>query len=189
MREIFFVSQNKNKLKEVVSFFEAAEPTVVSVTPYQLKIQELQSQNLEEIAEDKARKAFAQIRRPLFVEHTGLYIKNFGDLPGGLTQIVWDNLKAKKFCEYFGNNGDTAAAAKTVIAYCDGKKIKLFTGVIEGKIAGSPSQDEAEFEWDCVFIPDNYQQTFAQLKEEKQKISMRIKALTDFRNYLQAQKT
>lgn len=185
MKDIFFVSKNKNKIKEVLKFFKTFVPAVAVIKAYELEINEIQSEKLDDIAKDKVLKAFDLVRRPLFVEHTGLYIKNFGDLPGGLTQIVWDALKGEKFCEYFGKGNDTTAEARTVIAYCDGKTIELFKGTIRGKIADSPSRDDTEFEWDCAFIPDGYTQTFAQLKE-KQEISMRKRALTNFVNYLKS---
>ena len=63
------------------------------------KVEELQTEDSKRLVKDKAIKAFKQVGRPLFVEHTGLYIDYMNGLPGGLTQIFWDNLQADKFCE------------------------------------------------------------------------------------------
>lgn len=107
---IYFLSNNPYKIKEMQRLadfeFKAAK----------LKIDEIQSEDADKIIEDKVLKAYQKLRRPVFVEHSGLYINDFGRLPGGLTQIIWDSLQADKFCEYFGNRPDTSATAKTVIA-------------------------------------------------------------------------
>ena len=154
------------------------------VEAIKIKIDEIQSENAEKIVRDKVLKAFKAIKRPVFVEHTGLYIEDFGNLPGGLTQIVWDSLQADKFCDYFGTRKNTKAKAKTIIGYCDGKKIFSFEGSISGNISNKPIGDRA-FQWDCVFIPDGYTKTFAELGDTKNEISMRKIALENFLLYLE----
>ena len=42
-----------------------------------------------------------------------------------------------------------------------------------------------KFQWDCVFVPENTQQTFSEMtKEKKNTMSMRTKALQQFVEYL-----
>lgn len=177
---LYFVSNNEFKIKEAI---EIVNPKLIEIKPLKLKIDEIQSEDAKKIVEDKALKAFAHVRRPLFVEHTGLYIENFGELPGGLTQIIWDALEADKFCDYFGNKANSTAIAKTTLGYCNGKKVFVFEGSIMGEISESPRGDRA-FQWDCVFIPDGYDKTFAELGDEKNNISMRKIALHAFSEHL-----
>ncbi|WP_268870415.1 MULTISPECIES: non-canonical purine NTP pyrophosphatase [Halopseudomonas] len=40
------------------------------------------------------------------------------------------------------------------------------------------------FQWDCVFVPNGHIQTFAEMGEAKDEISMRRKALDQFAAYL-----
>lgn len=176
---IYFVSNNEFKIKEANEILDKS----VEVTPVKIKINEIQSDNAELIVHDKVLKAFMKIRRPVFVEHTGLYLEDFGRLPGGLTQIVWDALEADKFCEFFGNRINTNAEAITIIGYCDGKSVNIFQGKIAGKISSKPLGSK-DFQWDCVFIPDGYDKTFAEIGDEKNVISMRKKALEKFSQYL-----
>lgn len=177
--DIYFISSNKYKIKEVTKFFKDSS---INIIPYKEGIKELQSKDINEIVVDKAIKAFKKIRRPLFVEHTGLYIKELGGFPGGLTQVFWDSILADKFCYYFKN---TNVIAKTRIAYCDGNTVKIFKGKIKGKIAESP-QGNKDFQWDCVFIPNGYDKTFSQMGKTKNKISMRRKALEKLKKHLEA---
>ena len=142
---------------------------------------------MKEIVSDKALKAFSEIGRPVLVEQTGLLIKDFGNLPGGLTQIFWDSLKADKFSKIFSNIGSAEVTAKTVLAFCDGKHIHTFEGEIEGHIVYPPKGNK-DFQWDCVFEPVGYNQTFAELGDQKNNISMRKIALEKFRTHLEENK-
>lgn len=178
---IYFLSANQYKIEEVRSILESDKIKVISV---QEKIKEIQSDDMEEIAVDKAIRAFMRIGRPIFVEQTGLLLKDFGGLPGGLTQIFWDGLKTESFSKFFSATGTARAVAKTVIAYCDGKQIKIFDGAIEGKIV-FPPRGNREFQWDCVFQPDEYEMTFAEMRETKNTISMRKIALEKQKQYLE----
>jgi len=177
--KIYFVSNNELKLKEAKDILGSKS----NIEAIKLKIDEIQSENAEKIVYDKALKAFSKVKRPLFVEHTGLYVEDFGDLPGGLTQIVWDSLQADKFCDYFGNRSNTKATATTIIGYCDGMNIKVFKGSINGNISATPCGNR-DFQWDCVFVPEGYKETFAELGDKKNKISMRKLALEMFSDYL-----
>ncbi len=175
--EIRFLSRNTHKIKETTNILKQAN---IQVIPFKEKIEELQTTDTKVLVKDKILKAFYKIGRPLFVEHTGLYIKTFSKLPGGLTQIFWDSLQAEKFAKFYGNSN---AEAVTIIGYCDGKNIKFFEGKTKGKICKKPSGDRS-FQWDCVFMPDGYDKTFAELGDLKNEISMRKLALDRFSNYL-----
>lgn len=180
--DIYFLSSNKYKIKEVKNILTINN---VNIIPISKKINEIQSDNIEDIVIDKVIKAFHEIRRPIIVEQTGLLIKDFGNLPGGLTQIFWDALQADKFCKYFSNNGHSKCTAKTIIGFCDGKQIKTFEGKIQGVITHKPKGNR-DFQWDCVFQPEGYTKTFSEMGiKEKNKISMRKIALDNLKKYLE----
>ena len=180
--DIRFVTKNKHKANEVEIILGDMG---ISIVHAPLEIHEIQTENIQDIVRDKVLKAFNIIGRPLFIEHTGLYIDSLQGFPGGLTQVFWDKLKADKFSELLGNLENTAVTAKTVIAFCDAKKIHIFEGSIEGNIAPKPRGDRA-FQWDCVFIPMGYDQTFAEMIELKNEISMRKVAFDKFKEFLLA---
>ena len=48
----------------------------------------------------------------------------------------------------------------------------------------TPPRGNRAFQWDCIFVPDGESETFAELGERKNKISMRRKALEQFMVHL-----
>jgi XTP/dITP diphosphohydrolase len=180
--QVRFVTSNRFKIAEAQEILGAVG---VQVVPIDIKIEELQTTDTERLVRDKAIRAFACIARPLFVEHTGLYLKYLNDLPGGLTQIVWDALKAERFSDLFGRSPDPRVVAKTTIGYIDGKKVHTFLGEVAGTIAVAP-RGNRDFQWDCVFIPDGETKTFAEMGGRKNAISMRRRALDQYAAFLRA---
>jgi XTP/dITP diphosphohydrolase len=172
--EIRFVSGNPHKISEAQQILTQVN---IRVLKAELKIEELQTSDTHRLVRDKVLKAYRQIGRPLFVEHTGLYLEHLGGLPGGLTQIFWDTLQAERFAELFGKVAPVkAAVARTTIAYCDGMKVYDFSGEIDGIITPEP-RGSRDFQWDCVFLPAGHTETFAEMGDKKNEISMRRAAL------------
>ena len=178
------MSGNKHKIEEVQRILT---PLGVDIVPVSRKLEELQTQDVGALVRDKLIKAFHEIGRPLFVEHTGLYLRGLNDLPAGLTQIFWDRLEAKRFADLVAALGDNKVTAKTVLGYCDGREMHLFEGSIEGTVPRAPAGPE-DFQWDCVFIPDGSTKTFAEMGTDKDDISMRRIALDNFATYLKAKR-
>lgn len=182
--EIRFVSSNVCKIREVEAILG---PVGVRIVPAPIKIEEIQTEDVQRLVRDKVLKAFEQIGRPVFVEHTGLHLPCLNDLPGGLTQIFWDRLQADLFVSLVHGLGNPVVTAKTVIGYCDSQTIRYFEGEVVGTVPQGPAGSR-EFQWDCVFVPDGYTKTFAELGDKKNDISMRRKALDQFASFLGAGK-
>lgn len=179
--DIRFVSGNEHKIAEAAAILEASGITVKASS---IKIEELQTADTQRLVRDKLLKAFEKLGRPLFVEHTGLYLEHMNGLPGGLTQVFWDGLKADRFAELFGKLAPvTAVVARTTIAYCDAFKLHTFEGAVSGKIVDTP-RGPRDFQWDCVFQPDGDVQTFAEMGARKNSISMRYRALQQLADHL-----
>jgi XTP/dITP diphosphohydrolase len=178
------MSGNAHKIAEVQRILGPVGVDVVAVSK---KIEELQTEDVERLVRDKLVKAFEAIGRPLFVEHTGLYLSGLNGLPAGLTQIFWDRLLADRFADLVAGLGDAKVTAKTVLGYCDGRKIHLFEGAIEGTVPRAPA-GPTHFQWDCLFVPNGSTQTFAEMGAAKDDISMRRKALDLFAAHLKSAK-
>ncbi|EJT6830110.1 TPA: non-canonical purine NTP pyrophosphatase, partial [Klebsiella pneumoniae] len=65
----------------------------------------------------------------------------------------------------------------------DSMKIYIFEGETQGTISPVP-KGPRDFQWDCIFIPDGESETFAEMGDRKNEISMRKKAFDKFKEYL-----
>lgn len=180
MMRLFFVSKNPFKHEEARQILA---PLGITVEAHLTEIQELQTVDTEVLVRDKAVRAFQKIGRPLFVEHTGLYLDLLGGFPGGLTQIFWDSLKKERFASLFAR-AEQKVTAKTTIGFVDGCRVHLFHGEIDGRIVSPPRIDHG-FQWDCVFVPDGETKSFSEMGERKNQISMRRRALEALRSHLE----
>ena len=167
-----FVSRNEHKVAEARRILAGFG---IDLLATYAEVEELQMVYTERLVRDKVLRAFQLIGRPSFVEHTGLYLDMLNGFPGGLTQIFWDKLQKDRFAELFAS--DTARViARTHIGYVNGRKVWHFEGEVIGKIIAPPRIDHG-FQWDCVFVPDGYTETFSEMGQKKDEISMRRRAL------------
>lgn len=177
--KIIFMSKNPHKHAEAKAILG---PLGVDVLTDDTEIQELQTVDTDALVRDKATRAFQKLGRPLFVEHTGLYLDILNGFPGGLTQIFWDTVGKDRFATLFGD-ASQRVLAKTFIGYVDGRRVHVVQGEIEGRIVSVPRVDHG-FQWDCVFQPVGYEQTFSEMGALKNEISMRRRALEALRDQL-----
>jgi len=178
---LIFATSNPGKIKE------AQEILGVKVNGTSLEIEEIQSLDPLKVALAKARAYFDALKEPLFVEDTSLSFEGLKGLPG---PYISDMAKA------LGNSGlaellkgrSRKAQAQVTLVFVDAKgKEHLFIGVTEGSIAASP-RGEGGFGWDPIFIPEGEKRTFGEMSlEDKNKYSMRAKALMAFREWLSSQ--
>jgi XTP/dITP diphosphohydrolase len=175
--DLRFLTKNDPKFQEFTKLFMG---TGYTITKAHITIEEIQTEDMEALVSDKVIKAYEKIRRPVFVDHTGLHLDVLAGFPAGLTEIFWNRLKNERLAQLFGN---TAVTAVTLIGYCDGKSLSIFRGEVAGMIASEPRGPDA-FQWDPIFIPHGHSNTFAELGDDKNEISMRRLAINQFIAYL-----
>ncbi len=177
MKPIFFITGNKDKLREV----QALIPDVQSID---LDLPEIQEIDPHKVIAAKLIEARKYQSGPFLVEDTSLSLDGMGGLPGPL---------AKWFVRSIGVDGvyalsktfGTRATARTIIGYTDENNDRLF---FEGSLGGFvvPPRGTDGFGWDSIFQPDNSSKTFAEMPpEEKNQCSMRKKAIEGLQQYLE----
>ncbi|MFA5013443.1 MAG: RdgB/HAM1 family non-canonical purine NTP pyrophosphatase [Candidatus Paceibacterota bacterium] len=175
---MIFITGNQNKVRE---FEEILGQKLESVD---LDLEEIQSIDVENVASEKAKKAFEILKKPLIVEDTGLHFEEMNGLPGALIRFFVDKLSLEQICGLVKH--DRRASAKTCIAYADKNGIKLFTGEVEGEIVKEP-RGKNGFGWDPIFVPENEKKTFAEMTaEEKSSRFMRFEAAGKLKSFLTA---
>jgi XTP/dITP diphosphohydrolase len=180
--KIYFVTRNKFKIAEVVDHFteEALDKKHnIDLCVIEKSIQEILHEDIQIIVKAKALEAYRHLGVPCVVEHGGIFMKALPGLPGGIGQIVWDAV-GDRLCGFLNDTDSREATARSIIGYCDGKRIRLYEGETPGSITTS-SRGEYKFNWDPIFTPEGNDKTYGEMgPQEKRKTSPAIKAWTKF---------
>lgn len=172
--KLCFVTVNPDKVRELQAHLAGSE---LEIEQDGFRIREVLDIDLEVIAREKTLTAYRHLSRPCAVEHGGLFISALDDFPCGLTKEVWDKLGGR-ICDLLPPDGDRSAVARSIVGYCDGRRIALYHGETPGSIAVRPA-GEGGFSWDPIFIPDASDKTLAEMSgTEKAAFSPAMKAWT-----------
>ncbi len=124
-----------------------------------------------------------------FSDDTGLEVFALGGAPGvysaryaGEQKNAQENMN--KLLAELENQTDRSAQFKTVIALNLKGQQHLFTGIVRGTIIHEKRGNQG-FGYDPVFVPEGYEQTFAQMSmSEKAALSHRGKAVQQLVDFL-----
>lgn len=194
MRKLILSSGNPHKvdeLKKILANLEIQVLTKDEVGQGELEVIE-DGDTLEANALKKARALAEKVEGIVLADDTGLFVDALNGEPG-----VYSARYAGEECSYEANNakllGALAGVApekrtarfKTVIALIDEKGAEyIIEGVCEGRILDE-KKGSAGFGYDPLFLPEGYEQTFAELGEDiKNKISHRARAIYLMRDKL-----
>lgn len=172
--QVTFASTNQHKYEEVRSILA---PHGVSVEFAKAELVEVQSDSLEEIAREKAKSAYAKVGRPVIVEDDGLFIDALAGFPGPYSSYVFKTVGNAGIIKLLEGSRNRSAHFLSIIAYHDGRDVRLFEGSVEGKIAEKPAK--GGWGYDPIFVPASAKSTFAELAN-KNDYSHRRKALDGF---------
>ncbi|MEI6533637.1 MAG: non-canonical purine NTP pyrophosphatase [Candidatus Roizmanbacteria bacterium] len=181
--DLHFITSNKNKIIELTQFLN------YPVTYIDLDLIEIQSLDLREIVEHKAKEAYSQIQKPVLVDDVSLIFHALNSLPGPLVKWFVKSIENAGLCKLLNENEDRKAIAEVAYGFYDGKEFQYCNGTINGSIAHSPKGLNG-FGWDAIFIPTGYQKTRGEMNpEEQNNTSMRKIALKKLQLYLDSNTT
>ena len=176
--ELFFASSNENKFQEAERILSNLG---VQINFYKTILEEIQSNDLNDIAEKKAINAYDLIQKPVIIEDDGLFINSLNGFPGPYSSYAYDTIGNKGIMSLLENSQTRDANFVSIIAYCDNDYgVKLFESSIPGKI--SSVIEKGGWGYDPIFIPDGESKTYANVSD-KDKFSHRSAALTKFSNW------
>ena len=199
--KIVFATNNQHKLQEIRDIL-GSDYEVVSLKEIGCDVDIPETGNtLEENALQKAQYVYDHYHLSCFADDTGLEVEALDGAPSvhsaryaeGTDHDSEANM-AKLLRELDGKK-NRKARFRTVICYIEKKdvcpcgctsikKIHQFDGIVEGHIA-TEKQGTEGFGYDPIFVPEGYDQSFAQLGEEiKNGISHRARAVAKLAEYL-----
>ncbi len=188
-KEILIATHNAHKKEEIQQIL-GENFTVTSLTDYDIH---------DEIVEDgttfhanaliKAQYCFDTTGKPSLGDDSGLVVEALDGRPGIYSaRYAGDHDFAKnmaKVLEELEGAENRKAYFVTVMCLVD----QTGTNYFEGRVYGNLTKEvrgEKGFGYDPIFIPENYEITFAEMKaEDKNKISHRKKAIEQFLEFME----
>lgn len=168
MKQIYFATKNKGKINFVSNTLLKYE---IEVIHYPLKLPELQSDNLREIAKEKVLFAYEKIKKPCIALDSGFYVHSLNGFPKTFVNFVLETIgidsilrlvdKKPRECEF-----------KNCLAYLDETLSEpvYFESSVDGLLSDFPRGDMREYYWSklfLVFIPKNSNKTLAEMTSEE----------------------
>lgn len=175
---IFFITGNKDKLREVRELL----PNVQGVD---LDLTEIQEIDAKRIIRAKLAEAQKSHTGAFIVEDTSLYLDEMNGLPGPLVKWFVKSIGIDGIYKLTEACKSTHATARTLIGYADEDgNVHFFEGAISGTLV--PPRGTNGFGWDAIFQPEKSSKTFAEMsQEEKNQFSMRRLAVEGLQRHLE----
>jgi len=199
--KIYFVTTNEKKiaesderLKRFVARVETQERIrlEIEICPFRQDLDELLAPDIERIVRKKAIEAYRVVRLPCVVEHGGLFLdawrgrRGSPGLLGGIGQIVWEAVN-DRMCGFLRAEDTRGAEAHSVIGYCDGKRVRVYSGMTKGEVT-EHARGNRGFRWDPIFKPTDCDLTYGEMAPEaKRETSPDEKAWDLFFDFVKAE--
>lgn len=138
----------------------------------------------------KARHIYNKYGCSCFADDTGLEVDALGGAPGVYSARYAGeendaDANMRKLLHNLTGKSERSAQFRTVIALIIEGEEFLFDGIVRGRIA-EERKGAAGFGYDPIFVPDGYEESFAQMAaEQKNAISHRSRAALALNDFLQ----
>ncbi len=193
LNSIVIATANKNKFKEISQILKGIAPNILSLQDFpQIEAIKENGSSFQENSLIKARNVFGETGLLTLADDSGLEVDALNGAPG-----IYSARYAGEPPDYQVNNRkllqdlheipdhQRAAQFRCVVAIVGPKIEQVVEGIVTGRIIRELRGDRG-FGYDPLFVPDGFEQTFAELGEEiKNQMSHRARAFLKARNILE----
>lgn len=187
--KLIFATQNPHKAREIESLLnDSYEIQTLSDLKFTEDIPET-SNTFKGNAELKAQFVFERWQADTFADDSGLEVEALQGAPGVYSARyagypVNDQANVQKLLKAMDGKTNRKARFVTVLCLIYQGKLHFFEGSVSGTLTLSIRGNNG-FGYDPVFIPDGFQETFAQMTaEQKNSLSHRARALHKMADFL-----
>ena len=191
MKELLFFSHNQKKIIEINQIFKLSNLKIQNLNSFK-KVQEPKETGgtFSENAKIKSKFGLDKFKVPCFADDSGFCVEALKNKPGVRSRRFLEKYSSnQKAFDYIISNvikkKNNKAFFITAISLTlsHGHHI-VFIGKVSGTVSLEPKGSNG-FGYDPIFIPENYNKTFAEMNpNEKNKISHRKKAIIKMKSFL-----
>ena len=188
--KLLISTQNPHKHREIRAIMNKSDLELVSLDAIHDAPEVVEDRDtLDGNASKKAEELFQFAGLPTMSDDTGLEVDALGGAPGVRSaRFAGENATAAVnralLLDQLEDSDNRRARFRTIVALTTSEGTRLFEGTCEGVITREERGDSG-FGYDCIFQPDGYDQTFAELPSDiKNAISHRGRALAQFAEWM-----
>jgi XTP/dITP diphosphohydrolase len=170
--EVMFATSNQHKVAEAN---KVGGEFKITFTQMNVMYPEVRADSVRTVAEEGARYVHNQIRRPIMVEDSGLFIEALNGFPGPYSAFVLGKIGLEGILKLMEDCEDRRAKFVSAIGYCDKDNVEVFEGEVEGLLT-KEKRGTHGFGYDPIFKPSGSMKTFAEDIRHKNEVSHRRKA-------------
>ncbi len=166
-KHIVFVTGNSQKFQEVSRWVSMLDQSI-KLEQLDLDIAEYQSLDVEYIAKEKAKIAWAFVQKPLIIDDGGIYLEKYNCFPGPLSKYVFQGIGLEGIWQLAQD--DPRAYFLSCIVYIQETDVyHSFEGRSHGRLI-KPEKEVTNMQMPFteVFIPNGAHKTFEQLRHTKE---------------------
>lgn len=181
IEELTFITGNQNKADFLAKYLG------LPVSHRKLDLDEIQSLDIHEVVEHKAREAYRLLGTPVIVEDASLTIQAMGRLPGPFIKWFLEDLGLQGLIDHANVNPDRTAVGHVCYGLYDGTEVRFFDGEMHGRIAEDISTETNGFSFgfDAIFINEGFDVPRTEMSEaDYARTSYRTMALHGLREAL-----
>lgn len=144
MKQFVLITGNQHKADYLRKWLD------MPVEHHKVDLDELQSMDVKEIVDHKARQAYEILKRPVLVEDTCYVMQGLGRLPGPYIKWFLQELGPEGLCKLARGLNTQDAEVSVTYAYYDGNQITHFDHAVKGTVVPEPRGDHG-FGWNaCI---------------------------------------
>jgi len=164
MKALYFATSSIWKFQQAKAYLRQFGINLVRAD---IELPESRSEDVIEIAKEKAAFAYEQLQQPVIVIDGAFHIKALNGFPKTMVKFNEKYLGARGILKLMEDATDRAYEWPNVLCYKDDKTEKCFTGHIRGTITTNlPANAEAN-DFGLIQIPTGYAKTFSEMSEEE----------------------
>ncbi|HEX8762548.1 MAG TPA: non-canonical purine NTP pyrophosphatase [Candidatus Saccharimonadales bacterium] len=164
MSTLYFATSNAWKFQQGQAYLKQFG---IDLKQANIELPESRSEDVAEIAREKAAFAYEQLKRPVIVIDGAFHIRALNDFPKTMVKFTEKYLGARGILKLLEDKTDRAYEWPNALCYKDATTEKFFVGHIRGKITNSIPDGSKANDFGLIQIPQGYDKPFSEMSKEE----------------------
>ena len=182
---LYYATGNSEKFADAKRFFEKRG---IVIKQLNVEVDEIQNDNLEKIALNKALAVYEQVKKPLFVNDAGWLIPALNGFPGPYMKDINQWFRPQDFILLLSDKKDRRVILRDTIVYIDEFGSQVFTNDCLGLILSEPYGAEGRPSDNVISLTKSKKSIAEEVKNGNFLLDDEEKAWSDFVKWLKLNK-